>query len=91
MRRYDQIMEEHPTRIIEYAVLGMLPYNRLRDRVIRRLKVYPGALPEKVIKPQKVKKSPPPKKPKAKTPKEAAEASTPVEATVETSKEEKKE
>ena len=92
-RSYKQIMEEHPTRIIEYAVLGMLPYNRLRDRVIKRLKVYPGALPEPVVKPKKEKKAPPPKKSKAKeTDKETADkAAPPVEAKAETPQGEKKE
>lgn len=42
---YTQIMESHPNRIIEYAVDGMLPHNRLRARMMNRLKVYAGAVP----------------------------------------------
>ncbi len=39
---FDKMMETHPTRVIEHAVKGMLPHNRLgRDR-LRRLKVYVG-------------------------------------------------
>ena len=36
------MMETHPTRVIEYAVKGMLPKNRLGRDMLRRLKVYPG-------------------------------------------------
>jgi large subunit ribosomal protein L13 len=36
-------LQQHPERVIEWAVMGMLPKNRLADRMIRRLKVYPGA------------------------------------------------
>lgn len=41
---YMEIMESHPDRLIEYAVLGMLPQNRLRDRMMKRLKIYAGAV-----------------------------------------------
>jgi len=34
---------KHPTRLIEVAVRGMLPPNRLRGEQLRRLKVYAGA------------------------------------------------
>lgn len=36
-------MENHPERVIEWAVQGMLPKNRLGSRMIRNLKVYAGA------------------------------------------------
>lgn len=36
------MLEKHPERVIEHAVKGMLPKNRLADRLIRKLKVYPG-------------------------------------------------
>ncbi len=36
------LMEKRPELVIEYAVKGMLPKNRLGSRMIRRLKVYPG-------------------------------------------------
>lgn len=35
-------METHPERVIEWAVEGMLPGNRLGSRMIRNLKVYAG-------------------------------------------------
>ena len=37
-----KMMETHPTRVIEYAVKGMLPHNRLGRQMIKRLKVYAG-------------------------------------------------
>jgi len=39
---FTKMMETHPTRVIEYAVKGMLPKNRLGRDMLRRLKVYPG-------------------------------------------------
>ena len=41
-RSYQQIMDIHPERIIEHAVSGMLPNNRLRDPRMLRLKVVVG-------------------------------------------------
>lgn len=38
-----KMMEAHPTRVIEHAVKGMLPHNRLGAAMIRKLKVYPEA------------------------------------------------
>ncbi|MGC8485843.1 MAG: 50S ribosomal protein L13 [Candidatus Baltobacteraceae bacterium] len=38
-----QIHEKHPERLIEKAVRGMLPTNRMRDVQLTRLRVYPGA------------------------------------------------
>jgi large subunit ribosomal protein L13 len=37
------IAEKHPERLIEKAVRGMLPTNRMRDAQLRRLTVYAGA------------------------------------------------
>jgi len=37
-----RMMQTHPTRVIEYAVKGMLPHNRLGRDMLRRLKVYAG-------------------------------------------------
>ena len=37
-----RVQEKFPERVIEHAVRGMLPRNRLGERMIRRLKVYPG-------------------------------------------------
>lgn len=38
----EEMMQTHPTRVIEYAVKGMLPQNRLRARMMKRLRVYTG-------------------------------------------------
>ena len=35
-----KMMDEHPTRAIEYAVSGMLPHTRLGDVMKKRLRVY---------------------------------------------------
>lgn len=37
-----RLKERAPELVIERAVKGMLPKNRLRARMLRRLKVYPG-------------------------------------------------
>jgi len=37
-----QALEKHPERVIERAVKGMLPHNRLGDDMLHRLKVYAG-------------------------------------------------
>jgi large subunit ribosomal protein L13 len=39
---YAKLMEEHPERVIEFAVDGMLPHNHLHDNMMKRLKVYAG-------------------------------------------------
>ncbi len=38
----EQMMQTDPTRVIEYAVKGMLPHNRLGAGMRKRLKVYVG-------------------------------------------------
>lgn len=40
--RAEEIMEKHPTRIIEMAVKGMLPKNTLGRAMFRKLFVYAG-------------------------------------------------
>lgn len=39
---YERVLERHPERIIESAVKGMLPRNKLGKRMLLRLKVYTG-------------------------------------------------
>ena len=47
-----EIAEKHPERLIEKAVRGMLPTNRMRDEQLRRLNVYAGtAHPHEAQKP----------------------------------------
>lgn len=40
---YPHMLRDHPERIIEFAVKGMLPHNRYGRSLLKRLKVYPGA------------------------------------------------
>ena len=42
-RTLDEMLARFPERVIELAVKGMLPRNRLGRRMLRRLKVYAGA------------------------------------------------
>ena len=37
-----KLLDTHPTRVIEHAVKGMLPHNRMGRAMVRRLKVYAG-------------------------------------------------
>jgi large subunit ribosomal protein L13 len=39
---YEDMMAAHPTRVIEHAVKGMLPHNRLGRAMFKKLKVYAG-------------------------------------------------
>ena len=38
-----QLLNTHPIRVVEHAVRGMLPKNKLGDALYRNLKVYAGA------------------------------------------------
>ena len=38
----EKMMQTHPTRVIEYAVKGMLPHTRLEAKMMKRLRVYAG-------------------------------------------------
>src|SRR5205823_14448490 len=38
-----QMLDKHPERVIEWAVQGMLPKNRLGRAMAKKLKVYRGA------------------------------------------------
>jgi large subunit ribosomal protein L13 len=37
-----ELLERHPERVLEHAVAGMIPKNRLHDDRLRRLKIYAG-------------------------------------------------
>ena len=41
-KSYDMVMRSHPERIIEHAVSGMIPDNRLKKERMLRLKVVAG-------------------------------------------------
>ncbi len=38
----EKMMQTHPTRVIEHAVKGMLPHNRLGAKMFKKLRVYAG-------------------------------------------------
>lgn len=40
--KFSTLLAKHPTRVIEYAVRGMLPKNRLGRAMFKKLKVYAG-------------------------------------------------
>ena len=42
-RTYKQMIEKHPERVIEHAVKGMLPKNKLGRQMFKKLKVYVGS------------------------------------------------
>jgi len=70
----ERMLATHPTRVIEHAVRGMLPHNRLGAQLRRHLKVYVG--PEH---PHHAQTGGAPKKPKeAAVKKPAAEAAEPA-------------
>jgi large subunit ribosomal protein L13 len=39
----DEMLKKHPIRLVEYAVKGMLPKNRLGSAIYRNLYVYAGS------------------------------------------------
>jgi large subunit ribosomal protein L13 len=39
----EELLERKPERILEFAVKGMLPKNKLSEEVIKKLKVYAGS------------------------------------------------
>ncbi len=42
--KFEKILKEHPERIIEHAVSGMLPDNRLKAERMKRLKIVIGGV-----------------------------------------------
>ena len=41
-RTIGELLEKHPTRVVENAIIGMLPHNSLGRSMARKLKVYAG-------------------------------------------------
>ncbi len=42
IRSFQEIMAKDPGRVVQHAVKGMLPHNRLGRRLMKKLKVYAG-------------------------------------------------
>jgi len=56
LRSPKQIRASHPEKLIEHAVKGMIPHNRLGRQMITKLKVYAGtAHPHAAQKPEPIK------------------------------------
>jgi len=54
-RKYGEMLQKKPEFIIETAVRGMLPKNRLGNKLIKKLKVYKGEEhPHKAQKPETI-------------------------------------
>ncbi|HUJ08597.1 MAG TPA: 50S ribosomal protein L13 [Verrucomicrobiae bacterium] len=54
-RTVKQVRASHPQKLIEHAVKGMIPHNRLGRQMITKLKVYPGAAhPHTAQKPEPI-------------------------------------
>ncbi len=41
--KFSQVLSSHPERIIRHAVRGMLPDNKVREQLLKRLYIYPGS------------------------------------------------
>jgi large subunit ribosomal protein L13 len=41
-QRYEVVMKERPELIVQWAVKGMIPHNKLGEKIFRKLKVYAG-------------------------------------------------
>ena len=53
VRMFKELIRSNPRFVIEHAVKGMLPHNRLGRRIIKKLKVYPdGNHPHQAQKPE---------------------------------------
>ncbi len=52
---YEQMMQKTPEKILEKAIWGMLPHNRLGRKMYKKLRVYAGdSHPHEAQKPEKV-------------------------------------
>jgi large subunit ribosomal protein L13 len=55
VQEFKELIRTKPERVVEHAVKGMIPHNRLGARVIKKLKVYRGTEhPHKAQKPEPV-------------------------------------
>ncbi|MFA6431212.1 MAG: 50S ribosomal protein L13 [Candidatus Margulisiibacteriota bacterium] len=43
---FEKLLAVHPDRVIRLAVRGMIPHNRLGDKLINKLKIYKGEAKE---------------------------------------------
>lgn len=51
--KFQNVLQKNPERVIERAVKGMLPHNRLGHKIFKKLKVYAGSQhPHRAQKPE---------------------------------------
>ncbi|MDZ7336976.1 MAG: 50S ribosomal protein L13 [candidate division KSB1 bacterium] len=43
VEEYRKLIQERPERVLRHAVWGMLPHNSLGRKLLKKLKIYPGA------------------------------------------------
>jgi len=54
-QQFKDVLKNHPERVIEHAVKGMIPHTKLGRRIIKKLKVYAGTEhPHAAQKPQPI-------------------------------------
>lgn len=55
VQNLEEMMQKHPERVLQKAVKGMIPHNRLGRKIIKKLKVYSGPEhPHKAQNPEKI-------------------------------------
>lgn len=42
-QQFKDVLKNHPERVIEHAVKGMIPHTKLGRRIVKKLKVYAGS------------------------------------------------
>lgn len=54
--KFKEVIKDHPERVVEYAVQGMIPKTKLGKQIIKKLKVYAGSEhPHLAQKPELIK------------------------------------
>jgi len=43
---YEKMMSKQPEKVVQLAVMGMLPHNRLGSKMLKKLKIFRGERPE---------------------------------------------
>lgn len=39
----DALLEKHPERVLQHAIAGMIPHTKLRQDILRKLKIFTGS------------------------------------------------
>jgi large subunit ribosomal protein L13 len=55
VKNLEEMLQKHPERVIQKAVKGMIPHNKLGRKIIKKLKVYAGSKhPHEAQNPEKI-------------------------------------